>query len=321
MFDRLLPVLLVAGFFLPAVALAAPAQTPPAPPLWQSSSVQHFYGLPDTKAHQKGTLVLTGEALTFTSKSSNTTIPRSSIGAVSAGNERIELWGTGGQVLRMFIPEGGGLVAATVMHHRVDMLTVEFHDGHDVWHSAVFFLPAQEAERALADFAGTPFTPHPALPFVCEGRPIEPGSVVVDPTNWEHAEVPAAYRALVYEHLVDRLRVTKGVGHVYRPGELRSSSVCPQFTIRTSIEVFKPGNQIKRAALGPVGMFVGTTQMSFTATFSDSTGRLQHMEQIKASVRSQSESTGVATKVSKSIAKHYAMAIRTAEEKNAAIAH
>jgi hypothetical protein len=288
--------------------------------VWKSTKVEHVYGLPDMKPHKKGTLTLSADALTFSEKSGDTSIQRGSVTAVSAGNQRVELWGMGGRILRMTIPDGGGLAAAAVMHHRVDMLTVEFNDGRGGNRSAVFFLPAHEADRALESFSLTPAAPQTVSGAVCRNgnAPVEPNSVLVSAPDWDRAEVPAAYRALVYEHVVDRLRHTKGVGYVYRDSEGDGLGACPQYIVHISIATFKQGSSVQRAFLGPAGMFVGTTQMKFDVTFSDSSGRLNTSEQITATMRGESESTDVADHVAKSIAKHYAAALKNAVKSSTA---
>jgi hypothetical protein len=275
---------------------------------WQSTSVQHAYGLPDTKKNEKGTLTVNSNGLTFTTKSSSSSVQHSSIVAVSAGNQRVELWGMKGRLLRMAIPDGGGIAAAGVMHHRVDMLTVEFNDSRGGYHGAVFYLPANEAERALQSFAEMPPIHREAVNTGCQGRSVKPGSVLVSAPAWNQVEVPAAYRALVYEHLIDRLQHAQGIGHVYRDGESNAEAGCPQYNLHISIAGFNPGSQVKRAVMGPVGMFVGTTQMTFDATFTDASGRWNTHEHVKATVRGESESTNVADSVAKTIAKHYAAA-------------
>lgn len=118
--------------------------------------------------------------------------------------------------------------------------------------------------------------------------------------------MPAAYRALVYEHLVDRLQQVRGVSHVYREGQLNAGSACPEYTVHLAIAGFSQGSQVKRAVMGPVGMFAGTTQMMFDATFADGSGDGDVHEQVKATVRGESESTGVADAVAKSLAKRFA---------------
>jgi hypothetical protein len=293
----------------------------PQPVTWQSTSVQHAYGLPDTKKNEKGTLKVDPDGLTFTAKSSRSSVQRRSIVAVSAGNQRVELWGMKGRLLRMAIPDGGGIAAAGVMHHRVDMLTVEFNDSRGGYHGAVFYLPANEAERALESFAEMPPVPREAADRVCHGTPVKPGSVLVSAPTWDQIEVPAAYRALVYEHLIDRLQRLEGISHVYRDGESEfqhdAEAGCPQYTVHISIAGFTQGSQVKRAVMGPVGMFVGTTQMTFDATFTDASGRWNAQELVKATVRGESESTNVADSVAKTIAKHYASAKKGFEKAGA----
>ena len=294
--------------------------------VWQSTKAEHIYGFPDIKAHKKGTLTLSADSITFSGKSGNTSIPRSSVTAVSAGNQRVELWGLKGQLLRMAIPQGGGLAAATVMHHRVDMLTVEFRDKRGDNHGAVFFLPAHQADRALQSFtqmpAFVPTSPAPDIPARtvlsattgCQNAAVEARSMFVATPNWEHSDVPAAYRALVYEHVIDRLRRAKEAGHVYRDGENNGQDVCPQYTIHISIAAFKQGSQVKRAFLGPIGMFVGTTKMTFDTTFDDASGTLNIRKQVKATTRGETENTNVADSVAKTIAKQYASVLKEADK-------
>jgi len=306
---------------LSAAGNKAVAQNHPVPfaaAVWQSTKAEHVYGLPDIKHNKKGTLTLSADAVTFTEKSGNASIPRSAVTAVSAGNERVELWGVGGRILRMTIPDGGGVAAAAVMHHRVDMLTVEFKDSRSGYHAAVFFLPANEADRALQSFALTPGPPREVSGAVCQNAPIEPKSVLVPAPNWDQADVPAAYRALVYEHLIDRIQGTKEVAHVYRDGEGDGHGACPQYIVHISIAAFKEGSSVKRAFLGPAGMFVGTTQMKFDVAFSDASGKLNTTEQITATIRGESESTSVADHVAKDVARRYAKALHNADKSNAA---
>ena len=316
----ILPLSLCISAQLSAATIHALQQdhAPAAAAVWTSSKAEHTYGFPDLKPNKKGTLTLTADALTFSGKSGTSSIPRSSVTAVSAGNQRIELWGIGGRILRMTIPDGGGLAAAAVMHHRVDMLTVEFSDPQGGDHGAVFYLPANEAERAMQSFALAPSPTRRASDAACQNPRVEPRSVLVSTPNWDHAEVPAAYRALVYEHVIDRLRHTKDIGHVYRDGEESSHDGCPQHTIRISIATFKEGSSVKRAFLGPAGMFVGTTQMKFDVTFTDASAKQESNEQIKATIRGESESTNVADHLAKNLAKHYSTTLKNAVKSNSA---
>jgi len=298
--------------FLAATSLFG-ASMPSAPPGsssadWTADAVTHVYGFPDTAPDKKGTLTLGADALSFAGAAVRGSIARNAISAVSVGNDRVELWGTGGRILRMVIPNGGGLAAGAVMHHRVGMLTVEFHDARGAVHYAVFRLSAAEAGRALSAFTASPFAVDAAVPAGCGHLPVEPGSVLVDAPLWQTAEVPAAYRALLYEHLVDRLSHAKGITRVYRSGEQQAA--CPQYRVQVAVKSFKPGNQVVRASTGPVGMFAAATQIACEAHFTDNSGRLDVEEQVHSSVRTDSESAAIAGKLAKSLTKHFVEALK-----------
>jgi hypothetical protein len=292
-----------------AASQAAPAQTESAQPIaaaLSSSAAEHVYGLPGVKAKEKGSLKITAGGLSFTGKTGASTIPLQSMIAAGSDNERVELWGMKGRLLRMAIPNGGGLLAATIMHHRVDMFTVEFSDQNGGYHGAVFILPARDVERALLTISSMAPAPHRGPPSnACAGGPVNPGTVRVPLPAWNYADVPAAYRALVYEHLIERLQQSKGIEHVYRDGEAEAQGGCPQFTVQLSITGFKPGNQVVRASTGPVGMFVNTTRMVVEVRITTAEGDLDVHDQITATVRGESENTNVAESVARKVVKEF----------------
>jgi hypothetical protein len=289
---------------------------------WTASKVQHAYGLPETKAKAKGTMAISDAGLVFTSSASRYTIPWANIAAVSNGVERVEMWGTTGRLVRMAIPNGGGLAAAGVMHHKVNELTVEFRDQRGSYHGAVFFLPGKDATRVLDIYthAIQPAQQHPDLGIApsVSALACQAGSgshsVLVSAPVWNEAQVPAAYRAMVYEHIVDRMQRVQGVGHVFRDGETGVQPVCPQYTVTISIVSYKPGNQVKRAMMGPVGFFVGTTQMVFNITIRDASGGLNSTQEVQATLRGEGESKNVTDGVAKKIAKSYANTTKQFEQ-------
>ena len=199
---------------------------------WTSREAEHVYGLPDAKAKDRGSLTLSGTELSFSGKAGSSSIPRRSIVAVSAGNQRVEIWGMKGRVLRMVIPDGGGFVAAMFMHHRVDMLTVEFTDPRGGYHGAVFFLPAEEANGALESFSRMPVVAREFQSHACQDGFVRPHSLLLSAPAWDQVQVPAVYRALVYERLLERLRLVQGVDHVYREGEDTARQGCPEYTMQ-----------------------------------------------------------------------------------------
>jgi hypothetical protein len=290
---------------------------------WTATKVEHAYGLPESKPKTKGQLTIDNTGLTFVSSSVQYAIPWTSTIAVSNGSERVELFGTTGAFVRMMIPDGGGLAAAAVMHHRVYDLTVEFHDSRGSYHAAVFELPGSDATRVLNSYtqAVPPAKYDPpvanlsaAAPPTCSGNTDSSRTVLVEAPTWGQSEVPAAYRALVYEHIVDRMQHVVGAGHVYRVGEHNSLAACPEYTVNISVVSFKPGSQVKRATLGPIGFFAGTTQMDFRAKITDASGNLNATDQFKTTMRGESQSQGVADGVAKKLAKYYASSVKQYEK-------
>ena len=289
---------------------------------WSAPKVQHAYGLPESKPNAKGALTINSAGLTFTSKAGQYTIPWSSAIALSNGTERVELWGATGRIVRMMIPNGGGLAAAGVMHHKVNELTIEFRDSRGSYHGAVFLLPGRDATHILESYtqAASPAKDDlsKGLPepdgLACNGNVNAARSVIVAAPTWSRADVPAAYRALVYEHIVDRMQRVAGVGHVYRAGEGASQATCACYKVTISVVSFRPGSQVERATMGPIGFFAGTTQMAFSANIVDASGKLNVTNQIKATIRGEAESKNVADGVAKKLAKYYASSIKPYEQ-------
>jgi hypothetical protein len=295
-------------------------------PSWTASKVQHAYGLPDANPKAKGALTISNSGLTFISKSGQYAIPWPSTIAVSNGSERVELWGTTGRIVRMMIPDGGGLAAAGVMHHKVSELTVEFDDPAGAYHGAVFFLPGYDAARVLDSYSqavlqastagigqGLEKNPEPTT-LTCSDDPNAARDVRIAAPTWNRTDVPAAYRALIYEHIVDRMRRVPGIGHVYRAGERRQQAACPLVAVTISVVSFKSGSQVRRATMGPVGFFASTTQMVFSANITDASGKLNATREIKATVRGESESKKVAEGVANKLARYYDSSVKQNEK-------
>jgi hypothetical protein len=253
-------------------------------PSWTASKVQHAYGLPEAKPKAKGTLTISNSGLTFISKSGQYAIPWLSTVAVSNGSERVELWGTTGRIVRMMIPDGGGFAAAGV----------------------------RQASAADID-PGLEKNPEPTT-VTCSDDPNATRNVRIAAPTWNQTDVPAAYRALIYEHIVDRMRRVPGVSHVYRAGERRQQATCPQVAVAISVVSFKPGSQVRRAAMGPVGFFASTTQMVFSANITDASGKLIATREIKATVRGESESKKVAEGVANKLARYYDSSVKQYEK-------
>jgi hypothetical protein len=270
---------------------------------WSSTHAVHVLGMPEVKARENGTLIITPQHLTFTGKAASSTIDLRSIVALSAGNERVELWGLKGRLMRMAVPYGGGAAFATFMHHQRDMLTVEFVDSQGGYHGSVFYLPGNEAEQALRNITPSPVAYHdvPACP-VAE---IKRDSILVKQLTSDQTDMPVAYRVLVYEHVIDRLRQAPG-SEVHRDVVADGRRDCSQYTMRLSTTAIKPGSQVKRASMGPAGFFVGVTEINLDLGVTDAKGTTIIRDQIKASQRGESESMNVIDKIAQQAVKKWA---------------
>lgn len=304
--ESLLLLTLVSVFYLsaPTPARAAAFTQPPshsAAP-WNAVRARLITGLPGLKPGAKGSLDLSASSLAFNSASGAVSVPLASIMAVETGSQRVELWGTKGRLLRMAIPNGGGILLATVLHHRVDMLTVEFVDERGGYHAAVFSLDSDSAQRALEVLSSTSTAARPPAAVPCTGADVRPRTVRILQPAWNNVQVPAAYRALIYENLVQRSGRVKGIDRVYRDGEADPTQGCAAYTVALTATAFREGSQVQRASTGPVGMFLGTTQLKFDLRISPASGP-EHAEEARATVRGETESLKVSDSVAKKAAK------------------
>jgi len=270
--------------------------------------------MPDAKAKDHGTLTITPQRLTFTGSSATSTIDLASIVALSAGDERVELWGMKGRLMRMAVPYGGGAAFATFMHHQRDMLTVEFVDSRGGYHGSVFFLPGNEAEEALRTITPSTVPHQPVDPndasAPCSLAAVKANSILVKRPEFGQTDLPAAYRVLVYEHVIERLRKVAGT-EVYRDGDEK----CSQYTMQLSMTAFKPGSQVKRASMGPAGFFVGTTKMTVNLEVTDAKGTTVLRDPIDATQRGESESVNVIDTIAKQVVKKWTREEKTREQK------
>jgi hypothetical protein len=101
---------------------------------------------------------------------------------------------------------------------------------------------------------------------------------------------------------------------VYRDGENDGRGTCPEYTVHISIVTFKQGDSVKRASLGSIGEFVGTTQMKFDVTITDASGKLNISKQVTATMRGETEDTDVADQVAKTVAKRYVTILSRADK-------
>jgi hypothetical protein len=304
-----------------AFSYAETSQAPAdAPPIHSGAidNVVHVAGLPEVKPNVKGSLELTPEELVFSGAETRASIPRSQISNVFAGDERTEPWGTTGRVVRKIIPYGGGAALGAMTNQKVDLLTIEFRDMHQAYHGVVFVLPEQKATQ-LADQIRAHLTSVPAAPPVqpCTNAEAHPKSVLVEPITATGIELPAEYRVLAYEQLIKQLKTKRPSDTFFRTGDLAAGPGCTTLTLRVDVTGFKKGNRAVRASTGPLGLFLGTTSLTFDVSLQNAQDKNVFHTQIRKSNRSDSDSLGLADTIAKGVAKQFDKALHQSDKQSA----
>ena len=272
----------------------------------------YLVGLGDVKEQTKGALHLQPRELEFTSKEVRAAIPVDHMLAISVGDERTERGGTAGKIARKVIPYGGGAALGAASQKSVDVLTVEYRDAHDGYHAAVFVLPTKQAEAMRADVAAQLKPVETRPPLACSAP--QPGTAILEPIGVEGVELPAEYRALLYEHLLTQLKKERPADTFLRAGDIGAGPGCSALALRVSVHGFKKGNQALRASTGPLGFFLGTTAIEFKMHLEDAAGKSLFDAELKKKNRSDSDSLNVAKDLAKSVAKKMDKALKKSEK-------
>jgi hypothetical protein len=293
---------LVGGFLSqPAKAQGnVAADAPATPAAWHSENVLYVAGLADVKPDSEGSLRLTPSAISFVGKSAAGEIPYSQITGVYAGDERVATGGTGAKVARHIPFFGFGAAVGAVTNKKIDLLTIEYRDMNGGIHGAVFEIPKTQAliaQHQLSTFV-TPSQAVEMQPCV-EGTPSD--AILVAPVRFTDVEVPAEYRILLYEQLVEQIKKADGTGTVYRVGDI--SVPCTAKTLQLSVTAFKKGNEAVRSSTGPVGFFVGGTSVNFHVSLTDKMGTVFFEQSMKESKRGDGDSLSVTHDLAKSLSK------------------
>ncbi|HTF63844.1 MAG TPA: hypothetical protein VK638_14240 [Edaphobacter sp.] len=272
------------------------------------SDVVHLIGLPDAKPGIKGVLKLTPEALDFSTADIHALIPYKRITAVSVGNERMEAGGQAGNVARR-LPLGIGPAFSIASQKQVDLFTIEFRDPHEGYHGAVFLLPLKRTAELKTRIAAEIPTPAAAAVPACNAGARMLNSVLIAPLEVTGVDLPAEYRVLLYENLYNVLRTTRPSDSYLRTGDISAGPGCTALTLHVSVVGFRKGNQALRAATGPLGMFVGTTSITFNVKLDDGQGKTILDASVKKSKHGDTNSLAVARDIAKNISKRIDKAV------------
>ena len=265
--------------------------------------VVHVAGLSEVKADTKGSLMVTQKTVVFTNGTTRATISRTRILNVFVGDQRTEPWGTTGKIVRKVIPYGGGSALGAITNGQVDLLTIESLDEHDGYHGVVFAVPFQKGAAIREQLTSTLVPPvKRSAPSCSEGGAI-PKSILLAPIAVSGIELPNEYRILLYEQLYKQLKTHNPDDSFLRTGDLSSGPGCTALTLSVTVKGFKKGNRALRASTGPLGMFLGTTSLSFDINLQDLKGQTIFDTEMKKSDRTDSDSLDLADSIAKSVAK------------------
>ena len=282
-----------------------------------ATDVVHVAGLMEVKPDVKGSLLVTPETIVFSNGTIRASIPRDRILNVFVGDQRTEPWGTTGKVVRKVIPYGGGAALGAITNGQVDLLTVESLDEHDGYHGVVFAVPFQKAAAIREQLTVNLVPPVKRATPPCSEGESTPKSVLLAPIAINGIDLPDEYRILLYEQLYKQLKVHNPSDSFLRTGDLSSGPGCTALTLRVTVKDFKKGNRALRASTGPLGIFLGTTSLSFDINLQDVKDNTIFDAQMKKSDRSDSDSLGLADGVAKSIAKRVDKEMQKREPKSA----
>jgi len=68
-----------------------------------------------------------------------------------------------------------------------------------------------------------------------------------------------------------------------------------------TVDAFHKGDAVTRALIGPVGLFVGATKVQYYVSVTDGHGAAVMDEEMKATVRGESESLSLGDRVAKAV--------------------
>ena len=263
-------------------------------------------GVPGLPPNVHGTLHITPQTLSFSTAKASAAIERSMITNVAVGEETVETGGTMGFIARKGLPYGSGAALGTVTHKKVGLLSAEFRDAKNEYHGAVFVLRPEDVPAVQRELSGGITRADirtSAVPAECPTGQVRKDTVRLAPIEVDGgALLPDEYRVLVYEHLIKDLKGEKDMLAVYRDGDQDPAAQCAEFSLRLHVTAFKKGNPVLRASTGPLGMFVGTTSLSYHLTARTLDGTVIDKE-MKSSERKDADSLNVTKVMSHSIAK------------------
>lgn len=95
-------------------------------------------------------------------------------------------------------------------------------------------------------------------------------SVQVETVNPGNVQIEPAFRAAIYENLVDELAKSKQFKQVFRSGDRNATNVPDLLVLRTTVEAYTPGSETRRA----VTTVTGATKLKVRSQLSTRDGEM-----------------------------------------------
>jgi len=272
--------------------------------------VTQIAGLSGATANLKGDLSLSQNELRFTSAGFHVEIPVSHIEAISIGDERVETGGGAGLILRLAAPPLGA-----VTQKSIDLLTIEYRDETGGYHGTVLAASEQAAERLEGQLSSRITPADEALTPPCRNDAANPMAVVLEPIAVSDRQLPAEYRALLYERLVAKIRKDAPSISLVRAGDHSSGPGCAGMTLKLTVTSFKKGNRAVRSSTGPIGFLTANTSLSVHIDLKDNSEHTLLSTGAGSSNRIDRESLDTTSMIASKVSKRVARATSTAESR------
>ena len=302
------PPILVAIAFIPAVCgVAQQAES--------NVTARHVIGLENVKRNSMGKLTVMNGFIQFDAGKTDAKVPIASIDDLTIGSETTQGGGKAGTVAKtaaMAAPYDSGAALSLLLRTKVDILTVSYRDSGGGLHDAILALEKGRAKQQRAQLitsgahASAPTGPElkernmgvPAGPKIA-GQKLSASAIQIEPVEAGDVRIPAEFRSAIYEFLVERVREAGPFQQVFRSGDRAAGNIPDLVTLRTTVEKFKEGSQMKRE----ITAVLGATSVVVSASVTARNGQTLLDSRTQGKVRFFGENLGVTNDLAKRIAK------------------
>jgi hypothetical protein len=278
-------------------------------------NARHVIGLESVRRNRVGKLTVQNGVMQFDAGKTDAKVPIASIDDLTIGSETTQSGGKAGTVAKtaaMAAPYDSGAALSILLRTKVDILTVSYRDSDGGLHDAILALSKGQAEQQRAQLiASGAHAIAPAGPELKQRNTVAPAvqpavakklsasAVQVEPVEAGDVQIPAEFRSAIYEFLVLRVRESGTFKQVFRSGDRAAGNIPDLVTLRTTVEKFKEGSQMKRELTN----VLGATKIDVSALVTARDGRTLLDSRTRGKVRFFGENLGVTNDLAKHIAK------------------